>query len=144
MYLWKWNIFSKYYGWFSDYLMIQRLSNLNEKKVKCKTQTFYVLHAFLLIIITLLIAVCIYCYLIKYPAKLLLPFMTQVLHWYYKLKMSVKDISIKSHTYYFFDDIISSRDFDPNNAKTDENSYKNILIYYNGYAAIRKTLKPYV
>ena len=41
----------------------------NEKKVICKTQNFYVLLAFLLITIALLIAVSIYCYLVKYPAK---------------------------------------------------------------------------
>ena len=43
--------------------------NFNEKKVTCKTQNIYVLLAFLLITIALLIAVCIYCYLIKYRAK---------------------------------------------------------------------------
>ena len=41
-------------------------TNFNEKKATCKTQNFYILLAFLLIIIALLIAVSIYCYLIKY------------------------------------------------------------------------------
>ena len=41
----------------------------------------------------------------------------------------VKDINIKIHTYYFFDKIINIKDFDPNNVKIDEKSYKNI--YYN-------------
>ena len=52
------------------------LTNFNEKKATCKTQNFYILHAFLLITIALLIAVSIYCYLIKYQAKQkhLLPF----------------------------------------------------------------------
>ena len=48
-------------------------SNFNEKKVTCKTLIFYILLAFLLITITL-IAVSIYCYLIKHCAKNLLPF----------------------------------------------------------------------
>ena len=50
--------------------------NLNEKKATCKKQNFYILLAFLLITIALLIAVSIYCYLIKYQAKQkhLLPF----------------------------------------------------------------------
>ena len=39
-------------------------------------------------------------------------------------------ISIKNHTYYFFDDIINIKHFDPNNIKIDEKSYKNILNYY--------------
>ena len=38
----------------------------------------------------------------------------------------VKDINIKIHTYYFFDDIINIKDFDLNNMKIDEKSYKNI------------------
>ena len=51
-------------------------TNFNEKKAICKTQNFYILLAFLLITISLLIAVSIYCYLIKYRAiqKHLLPF----------------------------------------------------------------------
>ena len=43
--------------------------NFNEKKATCKTQSFYTLLAFLLITIALLIAVTLYCYLIKYRAK---------------------------------------------------------------------------
>ena len=42
----------------------------------------------------------------------------------------VKDISIKNHTYYFFDDISNIKYFNPNNFKLDEKLYKNILIYY--------------
>ena len=49
--------------------------NFNDKKATCKTQNFYILIAFLLIItIALLIAVSIYFYLINYQAKHLLPF----------------------------------------------------------------------
>ena len=44
-------------------------ANFNEKSITCKTQSFCVLLAFLLIIITLLIAVNIYCYLVKYWEK---------------------------------------------------------------------------
>ena len=39
------------------------------KKAACKTQNFYILLYFLSINIALLIAVSIYCYLIKYQAK---------------------------------------------------------------------------
>ena len=55
--------------------------------------------------------------------------------------MSVKNINMKNHTYYFFDDFINVKDFDRSNIKIDERSYKNILIYYNGYVAIKKDLK---
>ena len=48
----------------------------------------------------------------------------------------VKDIDIKKRRYYFFNDTINIKKFDPNNIKIDEKSYKNILIYYIGYVAI--------
>ena len=49
----------------------------------------------------------------------------------------VKYISIKNHTYYFLNDIINIKSFDSYNIKINENSYKNILIYYIGYATIK-------
>ena len=59
--------------------MIQRLfvkvieetvsTDLNQNKANCKTQNFYISLALLLITIALLIAVSIYCYLIKYRGK---------------------------------------------------------------------------
>ena len=48
-----------------------------------------------------------------------------------------KNISIKNHTYYFFNDIISIKRFDANNIKIDEKSYRNILIYCIRYATIK-------
>ena len=48
----------------------------------------------------------------------------------------IKDIDIKIRTYFFFDDIINVKSFDPSNVKLDEMSYKNILIYYIGYVMI--------
>ena len=44
-------------------------TNFNKKKVICKAQNFYILLAFLLITIALLITVSIYCYFRKYQAK---------------------------------------------------------------------------
>ena len=41
------------------------LTNFNEKIIISKTQIFYILFAFLLITIALLVAASIYCYLIK-------------------------------------------------------------------------------
>ena len=57
--------------------------------------------------------------------------------------MSIKDIKIKNHTYYFFDDVINIKVFDPNNIDIDEKPYENILIYYIGYVTIKKDLKIY-
>ena len=44
-------------------------TNFNEKNITCKTQNFDISYAFLLITITLLIAISINCYLTKYEAK---------------------------------------------------------------------------
>ena len=43
--------------------------NFNEKNITCKRQNFYILLAFLLITITLLRGISIYCCLIKYHTK---------------------------------------------------------------------------
>ena len=48
-----------------------------------------------------------------------------------------RDIDIKSHTYYFFDNIIHI--FDPNEFKIDKTTYINILIYYIGYVMIKNS-----
>ena len=39
--------------------------------------------------------------------------------------------------YYFFNNSINIKSFDPSNIKIDEKSYKNILIYYIGYRMIK-------
>ena len=48
-----------------------------------------------------------------------------------------KDVDIKNHTYYFFDDIINMKNIDPNKIKIHKNSYKNILFYYIRYVKIK-------
>ena len=50
----------------------------------------------------------------------------------------VKQINIKNGTYYFYNDIIDLKYFEPNLLKIDKKSYKNIDIYYIGYIAIKK------
>ena len=55
----------------------------------------------------------------------------------------VKYIDIKNRTYYFFYHIINIENFNPNNIKIDEKSYKNILIYYIGYVTIKEYVKIY-
>ena len=57
-----------------DEIIDVKETNFNEKNVTSKTQNFYILLGFLFITVTLLIAVSIYCYMIKYRAKHLLPF----------------------------------------------------------------------
>ena len=48
-----------------------------------------------------------------------------------------KDINIKNYRYSFVNDIINQKNFDPNNIKIDEKSYKNIFVYYIGYVTIK-------
>ena len=53
------------------------------------------------------------------------------------MRNKLKDVDIKNRTYYFFDDIIKTKESDPNNIKIDEKPYKNILNYYIGYVTIK-------
>ena len=53
----------------SDEITEETKSIPTNQKMVCKTQKLYILFAFLLITIALLIAVSIYCYLIKYKSK---------------------------------------------------------------------------
>ena len=45
----------------------------------------------------------------------------------------IKDINIKNRTYYFYDDMINIKAFDPNLLKLDTKSFKNLSIYYVRY-----------
>ena len=46
---------------------------------------------------------------------------------------NIKQINIKSRTYYFFNDMINIKDFDSSLLKIDKKSYKNIGIDNLGY-----------
>ena len=48
----------------------------------------------------------------------------------------VKDIDMKNRTCEFFHYVINIKDFDLNNVKINEKSYKNILIYFILYVKI--------
>ena len=50
----------------------------------------------------------------------------------------VKQIDIKNRTYYFYNDIINIKTFDPILLKIDKKSYKDIDIYNTGYITIKK------
>ena len=63
-----------------------------------------------------------------------------------------KNITCKTERYepkkpniLLLNDIINIENFDPNNIKTDEKSYKNILMYYIGYVTTKgsKYIKIY-
>ena len=48
----------------------------------------------------------------------------------------LKEIDIKNHTYYYFDDTIRTEDFDFDKVLMDEKSYKNILVYYISHTMV--------
>ena len=62
-----------------------------------------------------------------------------------KMSNKVKHIDIENRTYYFFNDMINIENFDRNDIKLDQKTYKNISIYYIGYVTIKdlKYLKVY-
>ena len=51
---------------------------------------------------------------------------------------NIKQINIKNRTYYFFNDMINIKRFDPSLIKIDKKSYKNIGIYHTRYITIKK------
>ena len=50
---------------------------------------------------------------------------------------NIKQINIKSRTYYFFNDMINIKDFNPSLIKIDKKSYKNTGIYHMEYITIK-------
>ena len=50
---------------------------------------------------------------------------------------NITEINNKNRTYYFFDDMINIKIFDPNLLKIDKMSYKTIDIYYIGYTTMK-------
>ena len=56
---------------------------------------------------------------------------------YYKMESNkLKEIDIKNHTYYYFDDTIRTEDFDFDKVLMDEKSYKNILLHYISHTMV--------
>ena len=47
--------------------------------------------------------------------------------------MVTKQLNIKNRTYYFYNDLINIKDFDPKLLKLDKKSSLDISIYYIGY-----------
>ena len=101
---------------------------------------FYILLAFLLITIALLIAVSIYCCMIKYWAnqKYLLSFHVtdkKINKCIIRMESDdeLKEINIKNRTCYYFEDIIKIEDSDHDTISVDEKSYENILVYNISY-----------
>ena len=50
---------------------------------------------------------------------------------------NTKEINMKSRSFYFFDDMINIKNFDPNLLKVDKKLHKNIDIYYIDYITMK-------
>ena len=50
---------------------------------------------------------------------------------------NINEINIKNWTYYFLDDMINIKTFDPILLKIDQKSYENLDIYYIGYMTMK-------
>ena len=54
---------------------------------------------------------------------------------------NIKQMNIKNRTYYFYDDMVNIKNFDPDLLKLDKKSFKNIGIYYIGYTKKKMNTK---
>ena len=52
--------------------------------------------------------------------------------------VTTKQLNIKNRTYYFYNDLINLKDFDPSLLKLDKKFFNDISMYYIGYV----TKKP--
>ena len=50
----------------------------------------------------------------------------------------IRQINIKNRTYYFYNDQINLKDFDASLLKVDKKNYKQIYVYYIGYATFKE------
>ena len=50
---------------------------------------------------------------------------------------NIKEINKRNRIYYFLDDMIKIKDFNPDLLKIDKKSYKNTDIYYIGYITMK-------
>ena len=53
---------------------------------------------------------------------------------------NIKQINIKNRTYYIYNDIINTEEFNSSLLKIGKKSYKDIDIYYTGYITIKKLM----
>ena len=52
--------------------------------------------------------------------------------------VTTKQINIKNRTYYFYNDLINIKDFDPKLLKLDKKTSMEINIYYIGYVTKKR------
>ena len=54
--------------------------------------------------------------------------------------MVTKQINLKSRSYYFYNDLINLKDFDPSLLKLDKKSVMDIVIYYIVYVTKNQSI----
>ena len=52
--------------------------------------------------------------------------------------MATKQINIKNRTYYFYNDLINIKNFDPNIITLDKKAVLNNSVYYIGYVTKKR------
>ena len=52
-----------------------------------------------------------------------------------------KQLNIKNRSYYFYNDLINVKDFDPKLLQLDKKSFENIPMYYIGYVTKKDEYK---
>ena len=52
--------------------------------------------------------------------------------------VTTEQMTIKNRTYYFYNELINIKDFDPKLLKLDKTSLKNNRVYYIGYIKKKK------
>ena len=57
---------------------------------------------------------------------------------------NIKQINIKNRTYYFFNDMINTKNFDLSPLKIDKKAIFIIDIYYIGYITIKNIMKIFI
>ena len=110
----------------------------NENKDKCSSCTLYIV----LMIVAFTICAGISTYFVYYNWSLLKMFRALSLLPVLKqrfcklINRKVKQITIKTRTYYFYNDQINLKDFDASLLKVDKKDYNEIDIYYVGYVTV--------
>ena len=55
--------------------------------------------------------------------------------------VTTKQLNIKNRTYYFYNDLINIKDFDPTLLKLDKKLFNDISTYYIGYITKKMNIK---
>ena len=123
-------------------ITLTEYENEHENMCKCSCTLYIALFSVLLIINIGTGITTKSCIIIKkYLQNKVLSFKQQFTE---LIKMTVKSINIKSHTYYFFNSMINLKHFDSNLLKLDKKLSRNIGIYYTGYITVKRIWWLYI